>query len=258
MKKKLMEAHNLTKRFGGLIAVNNLSFDLYDQEILGLIGPNGAGKTTVFNLITGFIKPTSGSILFNGRRIDGHRTSAIASKGIIRTFQIPITINEHTVFENIMTASYLKRNTNPISWFFNTPSLHKNQNDLEQQAKEILEFTDLIEKRDSPTSLLTYGMKQFTGLSIALAANPKILLLDEQTAGMSGLETKNMIDMIKKLPERGISVVVIGHDLRVIMGLCERIIVMDFGKKIAEGSREEVVANPDVIKAYLGNWEDKK
>jgi branched-chain amino acid transport system ATP-binding protein len=248
----LLETKNLTKSFGGLIAVNNLKLEINEGEIVGLIGPNGAGKTTVFNLITGFFPPTNGTILFKGQRINGLRPDKIAEKGCVRTFQPTKIFSEYSVMKNILMAQHVHPKIRSWEAFLMPPSARIKDSLLNKKAEEILELVGIDSQKDEQAQNLPHGHQQALGIAIALAAHPKLLLLDEPATGMNPEESMIMMQRIRKIAANGISIVIIEHDMKVIMNLCSRIIAINYGAKIAEGTPEEIKANNEVIQAYLG------
>ena len=248
----LLEIRSLTKYFGGLAAVNDLNMDVNESEILGLIGPNGAGKTTLFNLINGFFPSTGGEIRFKGEVISGLKAHEIAKKGIGRTFQQSVLFMESRVLENVFTGFHLNYRTGILSQFLHTRQARKESREIQQKAFEILDFLGLASLKDELAKNLPHGHQRVLGVSVALACKPKLLLLDEPVTGMNPQETENMIDIIGQLRERGITIVVVEHDMKAVMSLCDRIVVLNYGKKISEGPPEEIQENKEVIEAYLG------
>ena len=248
----LLEIRGLAKNFGGLLAVNNLDFDVYSGEILGLIGPNGAGKTTVFNLITGFFPPSKGKIIFKGEDITGFKSHVIARKGIVRTFQLTTLFESRTVLENMLVALHLESKSGFWTAIFNASTTREREKELLGKAMEILDFMRLSTLRDEVASNLPHGHQRSLGIAMTMAASPELLLLDEPVTGMNPEETSVMMDLINKIRERGVTILLVEHDMKAVMGLCERITVLNFGQRIAEGSPDEVKENRDVIEAYLG------
>jgi branched-chain amino acid transport system ATP-binding protein len=233
----MMQITGATKDFGGLKAVDEVSFDVGAGEIVGLIGPNGAGKTTVFNLITGFIVPDSGEILYEGNSLVGLKPHDICKLGITRSFQIVKDFSEMTVLENVMVGAF---------------RLTKNSKRARKEAHDILDSQGLIHLKDRRASLLTISDRKRLEISRALATKPRLLLLDEPMGGMNPTEVNNMMGLIRKIQERGIAVVIIEHVMKAMMSISHRIIVLNSGRKIAEGTPGEVSQNREVLKAYLG------
>lgn len=235
----LLEVKNLTKRFGGLVAVDSLSFSVSAGETVSIIGPNGAGKTTVFNLITGFNRPTSGEINFDGSSLVGSKPHKIALAGIGRTFQVVKPLRGLSVLENVVVGAFARTG---------------DRSEARRIAQEIIAFTDLAGLADALADSLPIGMRKRLELARSLATGPKLILLDEVMSGLNPTESKDAIDLIRRLrDERGISAVAgVEHVMHVVMSISDRVIVLNHGRKIAEGSPSEVVENPEVVEAYLG------
>lgn len=248
----MLEIRGLTKYFGGLAAVKNVDFLIQRGEILGLIGPNGAGKTTVFNLITGVHPLSSGKIVYKGKDITGCKPSIIAGKGIARTFQLATVFDNKTVLENMLIAFYLESDPKLWSMIFETHSTKEKEEDIRRKAYEVIESVGLRGVADKLVRNLPHGHRKRLGLAMALASSPELLLLDEPVGGMNTAETTDMITLIKGLKEKGISILLVEHNLRAVMNLCTRIVVLNFGRKIAEGCPNEIRDNKQVIEAYLG------
>ncbi len=249
------EVQGLSKYFGGLAAVNGLNFHLSEREILALIGPNGAGKSTVFNLITSFLRPTSGRISFQGRDITHQSTQAIAARGIVRTFQQTNLFMEMSALQNVMLAHHLLGRSGGWEIYFNTGRARGENAKFEESALKILDYFGLQGLRDELAKNLPHGHQRALGMAIALAANPKLLLLDEPFTGMNSQETETAMRMIQGLRDRGITVILVEHDMRAVMEISDRVVVINFGKKIAEGNPGEIQKNEEVINAYLGKEE---
>jgi branched-chain amino acid transport system ATP-binding protein len=248
----LLETKKLTKRFGGLTAVNSLELQINQGEIVGLIGPNGAGKTTVFNLITGFFPPSNGTILLNGERVEGLRPHNIAQKGCTRTFQPTKLFSGYSVIRNVLMAQHLYSRIHFWDPFVASPSLRDKENMLLKEVESILDLVGISEQRNEQAQDLPHGHQQALGIAIALATHPKLLLLDEPATGMNPEESFVMMERIRKIANTGITIGIIEHDMKVIMNLCSRIIAINYGKKIAEGTPKQIRENPEVIQAYLG------
>ena len=249
----MLEINGLEKRFGGLTAVSDLDISINHGDIMGLIGPNGAGKTTVFNLITGFIRPTQGEVVMEGQDITSRSPHFIASKGIARTFQATNIFSDFTVLQNIILACHLKAKAGLIRPIFHSPGSRRKEGEALDRSRVILRQIGLEEMADVRAQNLAHGYKRVLGIGIALASEPKLLLLDEPLGGMNGEEVSETIRLIKGLWENGVTILLIEHNMRAAMSLCKRIVVLNFGRKIAEGSPEEIRENDKVIQAYLGS-----
>ncbi|MGD0919595.1 MAG: ABC transporter ATP-binding protein [Thermodesulfobacteriota bacterium] len=253
----ILEVKKLNKYFGGLAAISELDLNVIDTEILGLIGPNGAGKTTLFNLISGFFPPTSGKVLFNGREITWLKAHEIADLGISRTFQATSLFMKLSVLDNVFTGYHLSYKANILKRILRTPTALKEEELLRQKAIEVLEFMGLTPLINELAANLPHGHQRILGICLALATNPKLLLLDEPVTGMNATETQNMINLIRQIRERNITIVLVEHDMKAVMNLCDRIVVLNYGQKIAEGLPEEIRENKEVIEAYLGRERKK-
>jgi branched-chain amino acid transport system ATP-binding protein len=252
----LFEIRGLTRDFGGVRAIDGLDLDVDDGEIISVIGPNGAGKTTLFNLVTGMIPAGQGDILFGGRSIVGLRPSQILELGIARTFQNVRLFPEMSVRENVMVARHCRTRSGMLKAIFRAPSFRREEQETRQRAEQALAFfgSRLIGWRfDTPARSLSYANRRRLELARAMASDPKLLLLDEPTAGMNPRETQELTELIQRLrDETGVTIVLIEHDMRVVKGVSERVVVLDYGQKIAEGAYADVASNDRVIEAYLG------
>lgn len=249
----LLNTTDVVKRFGGLTAVNKMSFHLEKGEIVSIIGPNGAGKTTFFNTLTGIYKPEEGQIEFNGKSLLGLRTDQIAARGISRTFQNIRLFGEMSVIENVLVGMHTQLKQNPLEILANLPSFKNEERAAEKKAEELLRYVGLKGVGNELAKNLPYGGQRRVEIARALAADPLLLLLDEPTAGMNPQETEDAIRLFRRIrDEKGVTVLLIEHDMRVVMNISERISVMDYGEKIAEGTPAEIRSNQRVIEAYLG------
>ncbi len=246
----ILEINNVTKQFGGLTALDDVSFQVEEGEIRGLIGPNGAGKSTMFKNIAGFSIPTKGSIVYRGKNIEGKKPHTIAEMGIVRTFQETTLFQELSVFDNALVGSHIKGRTDVFSAVLGLDK--KKQEAAADKVMEVLEFMGLSEHKDQIASELPLGSQRALALSIALVSEPIIMLMDEPFAGMNSEETKHMMDLTRKVQESGITVILVEHDMRAVMGLCHYLTVLDFGQVLAQGTPEDIRNNQKVIEAYLG------
>lgn len=249
----ILEVRHLTKTFDGIKAVNDCSFQVRRGTITGLIGPNGAGKTTVFNLISGFYKPTSGTVVFDGERTDGLPPHAIFRRGLVRTFQIPRPLGAMTVLENLVLVPKDQPGERVWNAWFRPSVVERREREVIDKALSVLEYVDLIHLRDEYASNLSGGQKKLLELARALMADPKMILLDEPGAGVNRTLMRRLVGYIEELCYgRGITLFVIEHDMDLVARLCNPVIVMSEGRRLFEGSPDEVRANPEVLEAYLG------
>lgn len=248
----LLETKGLTKRFGGLLAVDDLDLSVAPGEIVGLIGPNGAGKTTVFAMISGFLPPSSGTVLFQGADITGMSAFRIARAGISRVFQQAITFEGLTVLDNVLVGLHKSHQAGLLSSVARSRRARTEEAALREKAVDILGFMGLAAVHDWEPANLPHGHQKALGMAVALASDPKLILLDEPATGMNPSESDTMIDHIRRVRDRGTTVVVVEHDMRVIKSVCDRLVCMNFGQKLCEGDPGYVTSHPEVCEAYLG------
>lgn len=247
----LLEIHGLTKNFGGLVAVNQFSMGVGEGQIVGLIGPNGAGKTTIFNLITGVIRPSAGKVEFSGKDVTGRSPHTLAKAGIGRTFQLTPLFTEFTTLENVVASYYLHPRSSFWATFFNTPTYRRNEAYVLEQSLQILDLVGLTKVKDERAKNLPHGYQKMLGIARALAVQPRLLMLDEPLGGMNTEEIRFTMDVMQKVRDQGMTILVIEHNMQ-ILDLCDHIVAINFGNKIGEGTVEAIRNNPEVIKAYLG------
>ena len=249
----LLETTNVVKRFGGLVAVNKMTFSVDEGRIVSIIGPNGAGKTTFFNSLTGIYKPEEGQILFKGQSLIGLRPDQVSARGLSRTFQNIRLFGSMTVIENILVGMHNQLKQSAFDTLFRSKKFHAEEKEAEQKASDLMEYVGLKNVGNELARNLPYGGQRRIEIARALAANPTMLLLDEPTAGMNPNETEDAIKLFRRIrDEKGVTILLIEHDMRVVMGISEHISVMDYGEKIAEGSPKDIRKNQRVIEAYLG------
>ncbi len=245
-------ARGVSKHFGGVGALRMVDLEVRQGEILGLIGPNGAGKTTFFNVITGFLCPDEGRIEFNGKDITGLRPDRVARLGIVRTFQGNRVFRRRTVLDNVILGHHTSCQTSSWSALLGLSRTRREEEGVRHRSEQILKRCGLLDLRAEMAGNLPFGFQRFLGVAMALAATPKLILLDEPATGLNPEETDRMVSMIGELRHAGITVILVEHNMRVVMGICDRIAVLSFGRKIAEGGPAEIQSNQAVVEAYLG------
>jgi len=252
----LVQLKDLTKTFGGLVAVNDVSFNVEQGSIVGLIGPNGAGKTTVFNLITGNYIPDTGQVLFDGKDLVGMRTNRIVQHGIARTFQTIRLFQNMSALENVLSGCHCRMQSGVFSAMFRTPAQKREERLAVDRAMGELQFVGLLDQWNNAAKNLSYGKQRLLEIARALATQPRFIILDEPAGGMNDQETQELIELIKAIRDRGITVLLIEHFMSLVMKVCEHLVVLEYGAVIAQGGPSEIKNNPRVIEAYLGVDDD--
>lgn len=248
----LVEVNNLSKAFGGVHAVEGVSFSVEAGQVYSVIGPNGAGKTTLFNLITGLYTPTSGSVKLNGESTAKLLPNQLAERGMCRTFQQMQICMNMTAIENVMLGRHLTLKSNLLTTLFRLPALTRGEKAARKKAAELMKFVGCGQYLDTEASAMSYGALKRLEIARALAAEPKVILLDEPAAGLNAVETTALEELIRKIAEQGITVMLVEHDMKLVMGISDRLLVLNYGRVLAEGAPAQIRENPDVIAAYLG------
>jgi branched-chain amino acid transport system ATP-binding protein len=247
-----LSIEHIAVHFGGLVAVSDMTFAVDEGEVVGLIGPNGAGKTTAFNVITGFLRPTRGEIRYRGRSLNGLRPHEVAEAGLVRTFQKTSVFAANTVFDNILIGLHRRGRATAWQTLLGLPGVRAEEQRLRDEARALLDFVGIAERAGELGGALPYGEQRLLEVAIALAAKPSMLLLDEPVSGMNPSETSSFMRLLEQIRTRDITVLLVEHDMRMVMGVSDRVVVLNQGKIIAEGSPGEIQGNPEVIRAYLG------
>ncbi|MBO0756167.1 MAG: ABC transporter ATP-binding protein [Bradyrhizobiaceae bacterium] len=248
----ILSVERVSVHFGGLAAISDMRFAVKRGEIVGLIGPNGAGKTTAFNVITGFLRPTDGDVRYHSQLITGFKPHEISRLGLVRTFQRTSVFWNRSVFDNVLTGLHCSGRSSLADALLQSRREKSSERELRESAWEILRFVDLDQRAEQKAGVLAYGEQRLLGIALALAVKPTMLLLDEPVSGMNQSETARVVELVKKINNSGVTILLVEHDMQMVMKVCGRIVVLNYGRIIAEGSPVDIQSNPEVVRAYLG------
>jgi branched-chain amino acid transport system ATP-binding protein len=254
----VLSIEHVAVRFGGLLAISDMTFSVREGQIVGLIGPNGAGKTTAFNVITGFLQQTDGDVRYRSNSLRGLKPHEIAKLGLVRTFQRTSVFQERSVFQNVLTALHCQGQSRLWQILLRTPRAVASERALAEETWHVLSFVGLTHRAHEAAGALPYGEQRLVGVALALAVKPSMLLLDEPVSGMNPAETARFVGLVEKIRESGVTILLVEHDMKMVMGVCDNVVVLNYGRIIAEGPPAEIQKNPEVIRAYLGEGKKKR